>query len=61
MANESGYLTVDETAKMLHVSHLTLRKHVNEGKLPRPIRVGRRLLFPVNELHKSLSGLREEQ
>jgi excisionase family DNA binding protein len=61
MANDSGYLTVSEACEMLHVSHPTLRKHVNEGKLPRPIRVGRRLLFPVNELHKSLSGLREDQ
>ena len=53
--NQNMYLTVDEMSKLLHMSPGTARNRLSRGEpMPPSIKIGRRRLFPVNELDKWL-------
>lgn len=41
------YLTREQLAARLHISVRTLARLTKAGKIPKPIRVGRRLLYRV--------------
>lgn len=45
--------TPEEAAKILHVSHWTVRRWASAGKLP-SVHVGRRLLFTVEAVNEAL-------
>lgn len=50
------YLTIEEMAKLLHISPGTARNRLSRGEpMPPSIKIGRRRLFPVNELDKWLT------
>ena len=44
-----------EACDILHVCKTTLWKKVNEGEI-KPIKVGRRVLYPESEINKLLDG-----
>jgi excisionase family DNA binding protein len=46
------YLTVEDVAALFHLSRNGVRKLMREGKLPRPIRVGKRLLWSPEAIQK---------
>lgn len=53
--NQNMYLTVDEMSELLHMSPGTARNRLSRGEpMPPSIKIGRRRLFPVNELDKWL-------
>jgi excisionase family DNA binding protein len=54
------WLTLDDVAGALRVSTQTAKRWVREGRIPQPIRVGRRLLFSAAEIHGHLESLRRE-
>jgi predicted DNA-binding transcriptional regulator AlpA len=47
LATHLPYLTREQLAARLHVSVRTLARLTKTGQIPKPIRVGRRLLYPV--------------
>jgi excisionase family DNA binding protein len=49
------FLTRDETAAMLRVCVQTLDRYVKDGRVPSPVRVGRKLLFDAEELRRHLA------
>lgn len=65
MAHESvipGYvasqerLTADDVAAMVRVSPWTVRRLAREGRMPRPARFGRRLLWTREQIEAYLAG-----
>ena len=44
-ATEPQYYTREELANRLHVSLPTIDRNIENGKLPKPVRHGRRVLF----------------
>jgi predicted DNA-binding transcriptional regulator AlpA len=47
LTTDLPYLTREQLAARLHVSVRTLARLTKTGQVPKPIRVGRRLLYPV--------------
>jgi excisionase family DNA binding protein len=45
------YLTAREVEKLLKISHTTLYNLIHAGKL-KPIKLGRRILFSINDLEQ---------
>jgi predicted DNA-binding transcriptional regulator AlpA len=50
------YVDIDDVAAATRQSHWTIRRWVREGKFPKPRRVGRKLLWPANEVEQHLAG-----
>jgi excisionase family DNA binding protein len=48
---------LDEVADLLGISTQTVAVRAERGKLPAPIRIGRRWLFPSEALHAHLEQL----
>jgi excisionase family DNA binding protein len=53
------YLTIDSVAKMLCVSVPTVYSLVKQGKLPKPSKVGRRLLFNSEKVFESVEKAKD--
>jgi excisionase family DNA binding protein len=47
------FMTVEECAARFRVTSRTIRRWVFERRLPRPVRIGRRLLIPSAMLPRS--------
>lgn len=55
-------LTVNELAQYFNVSHMTVRRMMRRGDLPRPIRVGRRgLRWQAEDIERFLYRNRVKQ
>ena len=54
------YLTVDELAAQCRVTSPTIARWVASGRLPRPIRLGRRWLFPAADVAAHLDRLKDQ-
>jgi excisionase family DNA binding protein len=52
MSDTHQFLTVAELADLFRVDVRTVRAWSHQGKLPRPVRVGRKLLFSAKALEK---------
>jgi predicted DNA-binding transcriptional regulator AlpA len=52
------YLTASHITELLHISERTLYTYVNDGRLPRPIRLGGKRLWPAQALHDHLGAER---
>lgn len=50
------YLTKNQIAKLLHVSVRTITSYMTKGLLPKPKRLGRRLLWDEVELQHLMAG-----
>lgn len=44
-------LTVDRAAELLHVSHMTVRRYMNQGRLPKR-KLGREYVLYASDLKK---------
>lgn len=55
MLKVGDLLTVKEMAEALKVSEQTIRKWVKEERIPKPIRVGQKMLWRRETLEKLLS------
>jgi excisionase family DNA binding protein len=53
-----GYLTVAEMAGLFHVSTATIERWNRAGRLPVPVRMGKKLLFPTEEVRQQMERLR---
>lgn len=51
------WLTTAEVAQLLRVSDQTVAAYLRAGKLPQPIRIGRRLLFRATDIEAHLARL----
>lgn len=49
------FLPVGEVAELLHVSVATVRRWVVKGDLPRPLRIGKTVLWNQAELFEALA------
>jgi excisionase family DNA binding protein len=56
-ASPLAHYTVEDLERVFHVKRPTITRWIAEGKLPRPIRPGRRLLFPSGEVDAYLARL----
>jgi excisionase family DNA binding protein len=55
------FLTVDDLARLCRVTGQTIERWIREdGRLPRPVRVGRRWLFDAEEVKAHLRRLRDD-
>ena len=52
--NKAGgsLLTIDDLAKRLNVSKGTIRNHLNEGRIPSPIRLGNNLRWRPEQINE---------
>jgi predicted DNA-binding transcriptional regulator AlpA len=48
------YLDSEQCAQLFHVSPATIRSWSQSGRLPRPVKIGRRLLFRAEEVWNRL-------
>jgi excisionase family DNA binding protein len=60
IAETTAYFTTEQVAELCHVSDQTIARWLRLGKLPRPTRLGRRLLFPADEIKRHLAQRRAE-
>ncbi|MBK7095346.1 MAG: helix-turn-helix domain-containing protein [Saprospiraceae bacterium] len=49
--------TIEETAELFHVTNSTIYKWVHNNKIPH-VKVGRRLLFPENDIDAFINQFR---
>jgi predicted DNA-binding transcriptional regulator AlpA len=56
MPNEVRYLTVDDVAELLHVKRETVCVYHRHGRLPPPVKVGRRLLWRSDQREALMAG-----
>jgi excisionase family DNA binding protein len=56
-APAQAWLTFREAADFLRVSSKTLQRYVEEKRVPKPSRVGRKLLWDRAKLHAHVQGL----
>lgn len=54
-------LTKDNVAQLFHISHRTVEFWVQQGKLPKPTKVGRRALWREDEIQKLLDTMFTEK
>jgi excisionase family DNA binding protein len=57
IAEPKPYLTQDEVARRLEVTGQTVRRWRAEGRLPKPIQIGRKLLFRAGDIDAHLARL----
>jgi DNA-binding transcriptional MerR regulator len=50
----TSYLRLQEVADLLRVTPQTIRRYRRDGLLPPPIRMGRKLLWPVQAVERAL-------
>jgi excisionase family DNA binding protein len=50
-ASEPEYYTREELSQLLHISLPTIDRRVESGKLPKPIKHGRRVLFDKSSVN----------
>jgi excisionase family DNA binding protein len=61
MATECEFKTIREAARMLRATPQTVRRWVQLGLLPPPVRLGRKRLFDATEIAQALANLRAEK
>lgn len=54
------YLTVEEVARRFRTSPSSVYKWIHHGTGPKSVRVGKRRLFPIDELNDWEQSLKEE-
>jgi excisionase family DNA binding protein len=59
-ATMAKLLTLEETAALFHVGTATISRWLKVGRLPRPVRVGRRWLFDAEAITAHIEQLRVE-
>jgi excisionase family DNA binding protein len=60
--NDFEPITCKQAAKMIGISRLTWYRHNNAGKIPRPIKLGKLLLWNKNELQRWMfAGMPDRQ
>jgi excisionase family DNA binding protein len=50
------FLTVEDLAEMFYVTKDTIREWKRDGRLPAPLKVGKRLLWRAEQLAEILAG-----
>ena len=59
--NNSVYLTAADVATILHISIRTLYSHVRDKRVPGPIWLGGKRLWPAQALHDHLCAARNQR
>jgi excisionase family DNA binding protein len=59
--HKSAYMSASELAAYLSVSFVTVRTMSDDGRLPRPIKLGKMLRWNREEVERHLAMSREEK
>jgi len=52
LENNSRLLNIKQTSQFLHISESTLRRLVDKDQIPKPIKIGKRVLWDKEKLEK---------
>ena len=52
LENKSRLLSIKQTSQFLHISESTLRRLVDKDQIPKPIKIGKRVLWDKEKLEK---------
>ena len=52
LENKSRLLNIKQTSQFLHISESTLRRLVDKDRIPKPIKIGKRVLWDKEKLEK---------
>jgi excisionase family DNA binding protein len=61
MVSAGDLMVTQEVLDLFHIDRRTLRRWVQERRIPLPVRVGRRSLFSRAEMTAYLEGLRAQR
>ena len=52
LENKSRLLNIKQNSQFLHISESTLRRLVDKDQIPKPIKIGKRVLWDKEKLEK---------